>query len=349
MPESTLPFPPPLAGAQRSRAHQALVWAGLLAAVAGFCVHALWRALPAGRFGESLLLVGLAALLAWPLRRWRGLAWADALAIVWAVALACLAGVVPTLAASLVAVAALALGSLVTGAQRPLVSLLVGLALIAGALGWLLALPVHWFAVHLAVCVVLVLLRRVALREAGAAMLHGWRAAVDEAPRAAAWTVALAGLASAGAWLPTMQHDDLAYHLGLPWQLMAHGRYALDPMHQVWAMAPWAGDVLQGMAQVIAREEARGPINAVWFVAALAGLWRVTALLGAPAGVRWAAVALYASLPLTASLLGGMQTETPAVAVLLGLAALALDAGAASRRGAFAAACLRSEERRVWK
>jgi hypothetical protein len=303
-------------------------------------MHALWRELPAGRFGESLLLAGLVALLAWPLQRWCRLGWANAIATLWLLALAALSGVLPALAVALLATAALALGTLITGAQRPLAALLAGLAVLAGLLGWLLPVPVHFPITYLALCVGLVLLRRAALREAAAAICENWREAVSQAPRAAAWTVMLAGLASAGAWLPTMQHDDLAYHLGLPWQLMEHGRYALDPSHQVWALAPWAGDVLQGVAQVIARAEARGPLNAVWLLAALAGLWRTTALLGAPAGVRWAAVALYASLPLTASLLGGMQTETPAVAAMLGLAVLALDDAAQARRRAFAAACL---------
>src|SRR5687768_15996385 len=109
---------------------------------------------------------------------------------------------------------------------------------------------------HVALCVALVVLRRRALRAAAGSVGNGWREAVAGTPRAAAWAVMVAGLASAGAWLPTMQHDDLAFHLGLPWQLMLNGRYALDPAHQVWALAPWAGDVLQGMAQVMAHAEA---------------------------------------------------------------------------------------------
>ena len=339
MPESAQSLSPPRAGLPRNPAAQALVWGGLLAAAAGLIVHALWRELPAGRFGESLLLAGLATLLAWPLRRWRGLSWAEAQTAVWLVALVLLTGVVPALAVLLLAAAALAVGTLVSGPQRPLTGLLVGLALFAGVLGWLLSLPVHLFVVHLGLCVMLVALRRAAIGKAAITLARAWREAVTASPRAAAWTVALAGLASAGAWLPTMQHDDLAYHLGLPWQLMEHGRYAPDPTHQVWALAPWAGDVLQAMAQVLARAEARGPLNALWFGAALAGLWRVAALLGAPAAARWASVALYASLPLTASLLGGMQTETPAVAAMLGLAVLALDDDTAARRRAFAAAC----------
>ena len=45
---------------------------------------------------------------------------------------------------------------------------------------------------------------------------------------------------------------DVVYHLGLPWQLQDTARYAMDPVLQVWALAPWAGDVLQGVAQVLA-------------------------------------------------------------------------------------------------
>ena len=41
--------------------------------------------------------------------------------------------------------------------------------------------------------------------------------------------------------------------------------------------------------------------------------------------MRWAAIAVLASLPLVAALLGGMQTELPATAVLVALAALILD------------------------
>src|SRR5690606_26818272 len=104
-----------------------------------------------------------------------------------------------------------------------------------------------------------------------------------------------------------------------------HGRYALDVSQQVWSLAPWAGDVLQAVPQVVAHAEARGPLNLAWLAAAAMALWRLGALLGLVLALRWAAIALYASLPLTASLLGGMQTETPAVAVTFALAVVVLD------------------------
>src|SRR5690606_19299387 len=83
-----------------------------------------------------------------------------------------------------------------------------------------------------------------ALGAAGPGALAAWEAARGAAPRAAFLATLVLFLASTGTWVPTMQYDDIAYHLGLPHQLQATGAYALDPTHHVWALAPWAGDVL---------------------------------------------------------------------------------------------------------
>lgn len=320
-----MPASPTTSDSPRAAWPATSIWAGVAACVIGLAVHRMWQVLPAGRFGESLLLAALAASMAWPLRRWRGWAWADAIALVWALALVALTGVLPALAVAAMVAAAAALGGLVVGRAQPLLALLAGLAMLATLIGWTLPLPVHrWWAYWPLLALVIGLRRRFLCAQASLA-IASWRRRVDAAPRAAAWSVMLLGLASAGAWLPTMQYDDLAYHLGLPWQLLLQGRYALDPTHQVWALAPWAGDVLQAIAQVLARQEARGALNAVWLLATAAGLMRLGGLLGLDSGMRWVAVALFASLPMVAALLGGMQTELPATAVLVALAVVVLD------------------------
>ena len=109
---------------------------------------------------------------------------------------------------------------------------------------------------------------------------RGWRAAVAGSPRWAALAVGLLGLASTACWLPTMQVDDLAYHLGLPTQLLMYGEYRPDPVHQVWSYAPWAGDALQGFAAVLAGEHARGGLNALWLAVAAGGVWSASAGIG---------------------------------------------------------------------
>jgi hypothetical protein len=319
---------------------ETLVWAGAAACIAGILATRLWAQLPLERFAESIALAGLAALLAWPLRRWRGWSWATSLAMAWAVALVAMTGVLPMLAVLLLVAAAAAIGGLAVGNARPLLAWLSGMALVAALLGWLLPLPLHRWWTYGPLLLLAVVLRRRELRAQLATCIDGWRHAVQAAPRAAAWSVLLAGIASTAAWAPTLQYDDLAYHLGLPWQLLLHGRYALDPSQQVWALAPWAGDILQAVPQVLAHAEARAALNLAWLVASIAGLWQLGTLLGLRPALRWAAPALFASLPMTAALLGGMQTETAAVAVTVGLAVAILDARAGGIRRLLAAALL---------
>lgn len=304
---------------------QLSVWAGVVACAAGFVAHSLWDEWPRLRSREALVLALLASAIAAALVRWRGWHRANALAAVWLAALALMWGPAPVLAAALLGFGAIATGCGLTGAQRPLLAAITGAALIAGVVGWLLPLRLHFAWTYAPALVAMVAWRREAVYRALQAASTDWKDAVATSPRGAFWGVLAMGLASTGAWLPTMQYDDLAYHLGMPWQLALHGRYALDPTHQVWALAPWAGDVLQSIAQVVAGAEARGPVNALWFACIGAGTWRFGAMLGASPAFRWAAVATVATLPTLAMLLGGMQTELAASAVLLAMALLVFD------------------------
>lgn len=326
-----MPATEPLPATSDARAH-VLVGLGLAALVAGLVVHRMWLQLPAARFGESLALAGLAALAAWPLARLRRWRFASSLALVWTLALVLLTGLAPALAAALLVAAAAGLGSLLTGADRPVAAGVVGAALLAGAVGWLLPLPVHAPLVHGGLLLAVIVLRRRALHAMATGAISAWQEGVDAAPAAARWSLLLLGLASAAAWLPTMQYDDLAYHLGLPSQLMRHGRYALDPTHQVWALFPWASDVLHGIAQTIARAEARSAVNVAWLVAGAAASWQLAGRLGGAALARWSSVALFASLPTLAALMGGMQTELPSAVIGLVLATVALSPASDVRR-----------------
>ena len=162
--------------------------------------------------------------------------------------------------------------------------------------------------------------------------IAAWRVAVDASPAFAALAVLVVGLASAGCWLPTVQFDDLAYHLGLPSQLAALGYYRMDVHSQIWALAPWSGDIVQAIAQLLAGQEARGAVDAFWLLAAATLTWQLAAALDSALFARWLSVALFASLPLTASLVGGMQAELPAAALSL---ALALTVVSAPQRATF--------------
>jgi hypothetical protein len=315
-----------------------LLWAGMAACATGLVVHRMWEALPFPRFFEHLLLALLALAAAWPLQRWLDWQRATALVAVWLAALSVFAGPMPVLAVALLAAASIALGSLVITGP---IALPVGLALIAGALGWFLPWPIHHRAAYALACIGLVAWRRAAIICACRIAWRQFDDAARAAPLASTAALLLIGLASTGAWLPTMQYDDVVYHLGLPWQLQDTARYAMDPTLQVWALAPWAGDVLQGVAQVLADGEARGALDALWLAIAAGALFALAAALGGDTTRRWWAVALLGSLPLSMSLTGGMQTELPAMALLPALAWLVVrDAGSGSPRTLLAGALL---------
>ena len=299
-----------------------LVAAGAAACVIGLIQHRLWTVLPWARVGDNLVLVFASLLFGLLVRRWRGWAFADALACVWIVALVALTGVVPALATALLAGAAVACGSLLLprGAARIALSLPVGLVLIGGIVGWTLRWPIHHSWVYVPVLLGACIARAGVLRELASGMRDAWGDAVDAAPRVATLALLAIGLASVGCWLPTMQADDLAYHLALPSQLQHDASYLPDPAQQIWALAPWLGDVLQGIVQVVGGREGRTALDALWLVAALIGLWHIARRLRASVAHAWLVLALFGSQPLLAALLGGMQTELPASALLLAFA-----------------------------
>jgi hypothetical protein len=303
------------------------VLAGVVACAIGFVAHRTFAELSWPRLVDLIALSAFSFVFAWPIRRCLGAPWAAALATVWFFGAVAFCGIRQIAVALVVSAASVAIGSCVVPAGARFRSALVlplGLALLAGIDGWLLPLRVHRFAFYLPVLLGLCCWRRTELRAIAGDAARGLRQAIASAPGPAAFAVVAVGLASTGAWLPTMQFDDLAYHLLLPSELLQHGAYALEPSHQIWTLAPWLGDVLQGIAEVLAGREARGAVNAIWIVVAAASSWSLAAAMQAEARTCWLAVALFASQPLAASLAAGMQTElaTSALALSMALAIL---------------------------
>lgn len=300
---------------------RALVWGGIAAGLAGLVAHDIFEGWRPPRTLLVLALCGL--LLAWPLRRFGRCSWATAIATYWCVLLPVFADPVPVLATLLAAVAAAALGGLLLRDEGAGARCIVGAALGAGVIGWLLPLPVHLRTVYLVACLVVIGSQWQSVLAGTRVMQASWSSAVAAAPRSAALAVLLLGVAGTSCWLPTMQHDDIGYHLYLPWSLQLDARHPLDPEYHVWALAPWLADVVQAIPQVLAGAEARGPVNALWLVLAGSGLWRLCLALGGDARMAWWTVALWSSLPLTTALAGGMQTELPTTALLAWLVVLA--------------------------
>ena len=323
------PVLPQLAG-------RTLAWAGAAAALGGIVAHDLydgWRA------PRTLAVVAACVLLvAWAAARIGRCSLATALSLCWLALLPVFADPLPVLATLLAAAAATAVGGRVLGEEGPGARCILGAALAAGALGWLLPLPVHLRWTYAVACIGLVAWQWRSLAEGARGMREAWSTAVAAAPASAAFAVLVLGLAGTSCWLPTLQHDDIGYHLYLPWSLLLDGRHPLDPDYHAWALAPWLADVVQAVPQVLAGAEARGPVNALWLVLAAAGLWRLCLHLGGGPAAAWWTVATWASIPLTAALAGGMQTELPTTALLAWL--VVLGHGAPSPRRVLAMAVL---------
>jgi hypothetical protein len=307
-----------------------LVATGVVATFSGFFIYQTWRVLPAERFALSLALALIAWGLAWPLKRMLRGSWASALAVIWVAALAVYVGPLPVLAAGLLGLGALSIGLWLTPDALPAraaVAAIVGLMVVAGLTGWVVTLPIHALWLWSAVLLMLIAIQRHALLRTARTTISAWRDTVASSPGAAATCVMLLGLTSTACWLPAMQMDDLTYHLGLPTQLMQHARYAPAPEFQVWSYAPWAGDVLHGIASVLSQRDAHGGVNALWLVLAAGAAWSILSSLHANIAERWASLALFASLPPLVWLAAGMQTELAATAVTLALVAVIVADG----------------------
>ncbi len=269
----------------------------------------------------------LAALAVWAASRAsRSTRWLPCIAMLPAVAgLVVFAGPVAVATAVLLALAALGLGSLANrdaGASAA-TSLIVGLACIAAVVGWLLPLPVHHRWVYLLLAVAMIVVRRRTI----AALLHDAGGSLGGlASSQPQWLILLIGattIASLGLWLPSLNYDDNAVHLILPSQLLFDGYYHLDVQTQSWAVAPWANNVLHGVATMLAGGEVRPVVALLWLLLGIAGAWRLARALDASPGTALAAAAVFASQPLTGYFTTTMQVDGASTAILLHLAAMA--------------------------
>ncbi|MDR0769735.1 MAG: hypothetical protein LBE75_00845 [Burkholderiales bacterium] len=302
-----------------------LLSAALLAT--GFAVTEIKSAWVSKRAIEMLLmalLVGVpCAVLAW-CRRWSA---GSLLLIVWGILAFFHLGPAVVLTAGLLSAAAVGLGAFLTnglGRCRWALSWLIGLLMIGGTLGWLLPWPVHYRSVYLVVLMVVVLCRFRILLRAWRDTRAAWRLATRRAPHMAFVALLVAGLASTMLWMPTLQFDDTAYHLGLPTQLLNNHYYRLDVLSHIWALAPWLGDTLHAVVMVIAGVDGRGAMNGAWLILLLYFVWTLARSLRLAHRERWLAVMLVASQPGLFALLGGMQMELPLTVCLAAAVVLVL-------------------------
>lgn len=241
-------------------------------------------------------------------------------------AFAAFAGLAQAAALVLLAAASLVAGSWLWADRPPprgsiASSVLAGLGIIVGLVGWLLPLPIHSGAGYLGALLLTVGLGWRRLGTAIRLASDDWNGAVRAHPFLATTAIYVAGFASVFSWLPTMNPDDNALHLLMAGQLAADGYYRIDVSGQIFAAAPWFNDALHSVVALASAGDARQAVGLAWLVIGAAGAYRLASELGAAGTHRWLAVALYASYPLTAYFGMTLQVDGASAACLLHLAA----------------------------
>lgn len=249
-----------------------------------------------------------------------GIAIAVLLLLIGALGLSAIAALLVLLSASLV------LGEKMqerTGSLGYVTSVLCGIAVITGVTGWLLPFHIHGFLAYLVVLGAVSYFGRRRVVRAFHFARFRWGLAVSTAPVSAAFSVFIIAVAAIALLLPTIQFDDISYHMLLPTQLLSLGRYKMDVASQGWALAPWASDIFQGYVAILVGRLERGAADACWFLISLFGLWQLGQIIGLRAGLRWLALAAYASIPLVAYLNASMQAENAIAAATVMLVVIA--------------------------
>ena len=234
------------------------------------------------------------------------------------------AGIGTVFAGALLALAALGIGTrLADGVRSPAIALLVGMAVLAALVGWLLPFPIHRRWVYLLLATLVIAWRARALAALLRDSITSLREGASRHPAWAILAIAAATVASLGLWLPSLNYDDNAVHLILQAQLLADGYYHLDVQSQSWAVAPWANNVLHAMAAMLAGHEARAAVAALWLLLGIDGARRLALALEASPRVALAAAAVFAAQPFAGYFTTTMQVDGASAVILLQLAAVA--------------------------
>lgn len=209
-------------------------------------------------------------------------------------------------------------------------------ALVLGCVAWLsiwgvmIHFPINRPGVYLGMCLLsLLALARVQMEMAGhlrsrAAAFQHWMQSIPFWYWAAG--LALAGWTLRWSSFPTLFYDDHAYHLRLWTELLTRQRALFDVQSQIWAVAPFAIDLLHAGLSLMAFADARSAMNLALGIMLLVLVARILHRLSLPSWVQWLLLCLMASTPMLGNLLLSLQTELLLAVVALAGLRLAIDA-----------------------
>lgn len=119
----------------------------------------------------------------------------------------------------------------------------------------------------------------------------------------------LVGYIGSYSFLPVVMSDDNNYHLGMWTQLTYHQQYLFDVKSLIWAVSPFAVDLIHSIVSLVAGTNARASINLVFYSLLLVGIWSICGRLALGSSQRLLVIALFASTPMLANLLQSLQTD----------------------------------------
>ena len=248
----------------------------------------------------------------------------------WAVLCACIlvylaggAGWAASLVAAYFALSALCLGRVMLylglPAQRASLLLMESLLLGGGAylavFGAMLHFPVNHVAGHVLILTVPIVLAHLLrlpaqYRQPAAA---AWRHLFEVASRANAVLlfalVVLTGYVARFVLFPSVTYDDHALHLRMWTVLSERHVYDFDVRSQIWAVAPFAVDLLHASLSLVAQADARAALNLALLAFLLYAFWRLAGVFVRRVNQRLLLSLLFVSTPMLSILLISLQTE----------------------------------------
>ncbi len=194
-------------------------------------------------------------------------------------------------------------------------SLVLGAGSYLALFGMLIHFPVNYVKVYVAILGVPVLLAWLFKLPSLYAprALDAWRKAAAQCDGMSYPLLVLAiiviGYVARFAFFPTLNYDDNTTHLRMWTVLSTQHIFDFDVRSQIWLVAPFAVDLMHAVISLVAQADARAAMNLALLAFLLYCMWQLTALVNRRLNQRLLVIILFATTPLLAALLTGLQTE----------------------------------------
>lgn len=194
-------------------------------------------------------------------------------------------------------------------------SLIVGLALYLAVFGILIHYPVNSQTLYFTVLAapMLVLFRTGLIAPYQRIFVRIIHASSKSLARLPFWSltvsVVLLGNIARFTMFPTVGFDDNALHLRMWTELANNRENDFDVVSQIWAVAPFAVDLLHSIVSLLAGSDARSALNLAFLFLLLRQVWLITGYLVPAVTDRLLLLMLFVSTPILANLLTTLQTE----------------------------------------